>query len=235
MNATAILLLFIGWWSDLPAQGEFQEAASVGVSYSSPFSSDPVPIPPETITGREKTPNGFAWNYGYDINFEDSTLIVRVAINLIPASGITRPELDRVKPLWEEGIERIWSNRFELETTEGGRYPIVIDVSFRGPKFHHEVIVRPGSGPSDELNWNILDSPELVAHEFGHMIGMYDEYENGALAPQDAVIDPSSIMTSNPGKDAATHARHYERFRRWFVGKTMMSNVRIIRERIIHE
>lgn len=187
-------------------------------------------IPRETVSGRMAAQNGFAWNYGYDINVENSTLIVRVAINLIPARGIRRPELERVKPLWEQAIERIWSNKFALETTQGRRYPIVIDASFRGPKFHHDVIVRPGSGPSDELNWNILDSPELVAHEFGHMIGMYDEYEKGALAPQDAVIDPDSIMTSNPGEGATTHARHYEKFRRWFIGKTMMSNVRIIRE-----
>ena len=186
-------------------------------------------IPRETVTGRMAAQNGFAWNYGYDINVEDSILIVRVAINLIPARGITRPELERVKPLWEQGIERIWSNKFALKT-QGRRYPIVIDASFRGPKFHHDVIVRPGSGPSDELNWNILDSPELVAHEFGHMIGMYDEYEKGALAPQDVVIDPDSIMTSNPGEGAATHARHYEEFRKWFIGKTMMSNVRIIHE-----
>jgi len=189
-------------------------------------------IPRKTITGRIVAQNGFAWNYGYDINVEDSILIVRVAINLIPARGIRRPELERVKPLWEQGIERIWSNKFALETTQGRRYPIVVDVSFRGPKFHHEVIVRPGSGPSDELNWNILDNPELVAHEFGHMISMYDEYEKGALAPQGAVIDPDSIMTSNPGEGAATHARHYKRFRAWFVDKTRLSGVSLVPMRI---
>lgn len=180
--------------------------------------------------------NGFAWYYGYDIRLKDNELVVSVGINLIPARGVTRPEIERVKPFWEEGIEQIWSEKFALETISGQRYPVVVDVSFKGPEFHHDVIVRPGSGGgTDELNWNILDSPERVAHEFGHMIGLFDEYERGALAPQNAVIDSGSIMTSNPGKGAMTHARHYEPFRRWFVGKTMMSNVRIIHEKANHE
>ena len=92
-------------------------------------------IPRETITGRMAAQNGFAWNYGYDINVEDSILIVRVAINLIPARGITRPELERVKPLWEQGVERIWSNKFALETTQIRCYPIVIDVSMGDRNF----------------------------------------------------------------------------------------------------
>jgi hypothetical protein len=67
------------------------------------------------------------------------------------------------------------------------------------------------------------------------MIGMYDEYEKGALAPENAVIDPYSIMASNPGEGAATHARHYEPFRKWFIDKTMISNVRTVHEKTNHE
>jgi len=80
-----------------------------------------------------------------------------------------------------------------------------------------------------------LDSPELVSHEFGHMLGMFDEYHKGAQAPQDAIIDPASIMSSNPKGDAAPRLRHYEPFRKWFIGKTMLSNVRIIYEKANHE
>jgi hypothetical protein len=187
-------------------------------------------ITSETIRGRQTAVNRFAWSYGYDVGLEHSALIVKVGINLIPAQGIGRLDLDRVKTAWEEGIERIWSERFALATGEGRRYPILVDVSFQGPRFHHDVIIRPGSGRTDEFNWNILDSPELVSHEFGHMMGIYDEYEKGALPLHDAVIDAGSIMTSNPGRAAVPRARHYEPFRQWFMGKAMASNVRIIDE-----
>ena len=214
---------------------QIQQVALKDVTPSRALTRGPVSIPMETITGSRDADNGYAWKYGYDVAIENGRLIIRVSVNLIPAVGITQPELNRVKPLWEEGIERIWNNSFALETTSGRRYPMVVDISFRGPRFHHHVIVRPGNGRTDELNWNILDSPELVAHEFGHMIGIYDEYGKGALAPENAIIDPDSIMTSNPGEGAVTHARHYEPFRKWFIDKTLMSNVRTIHEKTNYE
>ena len=237
ISAAVLLLLLLGWAFDSTAQvpEESRRRTSKNASDLGAMTYKPVENAFETITGRKRTNNGFAWKYGYDVAIQNGDLIVRVSVNLIPAGGVTMRELDRVKPSWEEGIERIWSHRFSLKTGSGKQYPIIMDVVFRGPRFHHDVIVRPGSGRSDELNWNILDSPELVSHEFGHMIGMFDEYHKGALAPRGAIIDRASIMTSNPGEGAASHARHYEPFRRWFVSKTMMSNVRIIHEKGNHE
>ena len=189
----------------------------------------------ETIAGCRQAKNGFSWKYGYDLALTQGLLIATVRINLIPSQGITRWDLNRMKPIWKKGIEEIWSHRFSLECPDGKRYPILVEAIFQGPRFHHHVIVRPGAGRTDELNWNIQDSPELAAHEFGHMIGLYDEYENGAVAPIHAVVDPTSSMTSNPGKGVEAHARHYESFRRWFVSKTLMSNVRILHEKGNHE
>ena len=235
--AAVVLLFSAGWIFDSIAQEpqDSRRLVSRAVSRPAAMADNPVQNTVETITGRKRTNNGFAWKYGYDVAIRNGDVIVRVAINLVAAVGVTRGELNRVKPLWEEGIERIWSRRFSLEGASGQRYPIVMDVSFRGPEFHHDVIVRPGAGRSDELNWNVLDSPELVAHEFGHMIGMFDEYHKGALAPRQAVIDPASIMASTPGEGAVPRARHYEPFRRWFMSKTKMSNVRIIHEKGNHE
>ncbi len=228
-----MLLLNLWMAFDSTAQDaeECRRLAFKNLSCSAASMDNPVENTFETITGRKITNSGFAWKYGYDMGIQNGDLIVKVSVNLIPAGGVTVRELERVKSSWQEGIERIWSRRFSLETSSGKQYPIIIDVSFRGPRFHHDVIVRPGSGRSDALNWNVQDSPELVSHEFGHMIGIFDEYYKGALEPQDATIDPASIMTSNPGEGAATRVRHYEPFRRWFVSKTKMSNVRIIHEK----
>ncbi|MBW1900049.1 MAG: hypothetical protein JRJ20_00275 [Deltaproteobacteria bacterium] len=233
--AIALFSLLIAWQEHDQGRAGFLEVEPAGFSHPSSSSNAPVSIPIERVAHRMEGLNGFAWNYAYDLRLKDNKLVVSVGINLIPARGVTRPEIERVEPFWEKGIEQIWSEKFALETISEQRYPVVVDVSFKGPEFHHDVIVRPGSGGTDELNWNILDNPKRVAHEFGHMIGLFDEYERGALAPQNAVIDSGSIMTSNPGEGAMARERHFEPFRRWFIGKTMMSNVRIIHEKANHE
>jgi len=185
-------------------------------------------ISPETITGRLSARNGFSWRYKYDISFSENKILVNVAINLIPADGVTRLEIDRVKPVWEEGIEKIWNNKFSIETPVGQRYPIIIDVAFHGHPCHHDVIVHPGGGRSDELNWNIMDTQAMVAHEFGHMIGAFDEYLGGALPPESEVIDRTSIMTSNPTGQGMTYARHYHRFRQWFSDKSRLGDMSVV-------
>jgi hypothetical protein len=185
-------------------------------------------IPPETITGRLSARNGFSWRYSYDISFSENAVLVNVAINLIPADGVTKLDIDRVKPLWEEGIEEIWNNKFSLETKAGQRFPIIVDVMFHGHRFHHDVIVHPGGGRSDELNWNIMDTPAIAAHEFGHMIGLFDEYRGGALAPKTGIIDKTSIMTSKPTGEGMTFERHYTRFRQWFAEKSRLSNISVV-------
>ena len=185
-------------------------------------------IAPETITGRMKAKNGFEWRYGYDIQFRDGQLLVSVRINPIPTGGVTKSDLDRVTPIWEKGIENIWSEKFSLVSPSEERIPIVIDVSFKGPRFHHDVIVRPSGGRSDELHWNLRDTPATVAHEFGHMLGMFDEYKRGATAKKAKIIDKTSIMTSKPTEELKTFARHYENFLLWFVNKTHRNNVEIV-------
>ena len=182
----------------------------------------------ETISGQLKARNGFAWTYAYDIGLKQHALVVRVSINLIPAKGVTMIQLNRVKPSWEEAIERVWSRKYAIKTVAGTRYPVVIDATFKGPRFHHEVIVRPGKGNTDELNWRLLDTPELIAHEVGHMLGEYDEYKAGSLSLNNPIIDNSSIMWRNPTTKTSSHRRHYERFRQWFVEKTGYKDVSLL-------
>ncbi len=162
----------------------------------------------ETVTGFIVAENGFAWRCGYDISLEDHHVRVSVSIRLIPHAGVSPLELERVKPAWEEGIEKIWSNRYAIAIPDGRLYPILIDVAFDAPSFHHQVVVSPGGGRSDQLNWKIMNSPSVAAHEFGHMLGAFDEYRQGATDPGGRIIDPASIMTSNP-PDGKTFGRHY--------------------------
>ena len=179
----------------------------------------------ENISGRLAS-GRYGWQYGYDLQVDNGRLHVLVGIHLVAAPGVTRSELNRVQPEWEKEIERVWSNRFALVYPDGF-LPIVIDVRFKGHNLQHDVIVLPGGGrKSDELTWHVMDTPQTAAHEFGHMLGLYDEYVGGARDPRGKVYDPDSIMTSCPvaGK---SRIRHYERFRQWYMKKTGQQDVRL--------
>ncbi|MCP3868709.1 MAG: hypothetical protein GY703_11565 [Gammaproteobacteria bacterium] len=180
---------------------------------------------PERIQGQITTPSGFSWKYAYDIRLTEKRVVISVAINPVPA-GVSKVELDRVVPIWKVGIERYWSRRYQLVPTAETRLPIEVEANFRAPVYHHDVIVRPGKGHSDELNWHLQNSPELAAHEFGHMLGLFDEYEGGAQDPVQPVLDKTSIMTRSP-TGGATQPRHYRRILGWFEEKAGLSEVKI--------
>ncbi len=177
----------------------------------------------ETLTGRKQSSDKYSWPYGYDIALKNQTIQITVAINFVLAAGINMPFLNQVKQTWEAGIESTWSNRFAVTLPSGRQFSILVDAIFRGPNFHHDIIVRPDKGGSDMLNWNITDTPFVAAHEFGHMLGVYDEYKGGALSPETNLVDTTSIMTSNPQK-GLVYARHYLDILDWFKTRTHNTN-----------
>lgn len=181
----------------------------------------------ETVAGRITAENGFAWPYGYDISCDGHRILVLVAVKLIPHAGITSLDLERVKRQWEASIEGIWSRRYAVKTVDGRQYPIVIDVTFNDRRFHHQVIVRPGGGRSDALNWNIMNPPAMAAHEFGHLLGVFDEYWPGATNPESRLVDTTSIMTCNVVSGGKTYERHYQRILAWFREKNGFNGVEL--------
>jgi len=135
----------------------------------------------------------FSWTSKYDISFENQVLNIDLNIQLVGDNPG-----DELRQQWEDGIERIWSNTFDI--ADGSyRYSIEVEVNWVNTDPHHIVTVHAGLGRADMLNWYTQNGAanyqdEIAAHEAGHMLGLYDEYTGGALNPNTQFTATNSIM-----------------------------------------
>lgn len=123
---------------------------------------------------------GYAWYVNYDLSFDGSNFLVNTRIDLTGANPGT------TQATWEQGIERIWNGKAALQSGTDV-YGIRVDVSFvDSTDAHYQVNVHSGYGASNMLDWYLQTDwgpsyqDELAAHEYGHMIGMFDQYAGGA-------------------------------------------------------
>ena len=122
---------------------------------------------------------GYAWEVKYGLGFDGTAFNVQTKIHL------TGDDPGTYKQVWETGIEQIWSNKFSLSDSSG-QYAIRFDVQFVDSGADYDVAVHNSAGGGDMLNW-YLDTAwgpsyqdELAAHEYGHMVGAFDEYAGAA-------------------------------------------------------
>jgi hypothetical protein len=138
------------------------------------------------------------WTSRYDISFVNQILRIEIKIQLKgddPGDALRRQ--------WEDGIENIWSNRYDI--IDGVyTYPIMVDVNWVNRDAHHVVTVHSGRGRSNMLNWYTETDwgPEfqgrIAAHEAGHMLGLYDEYaEPFTDTNNNGRYDPGEPFTDN--------------------------------------
>ena len=125
-----------------------------------------------------------------------------------------------LRDIWEEGIESIWSNAFDL--SDGTYfYDTVFNVDWLNTSVgaDHTVNVIVGNGNVNLTQWytgrpsgySYSRQGVIAAHEFGHMIGLFDEYRNGALNPE-GLIRNNSIMGRNL---SSPRIDHFDAFLEW--------------------
>ncbi|NOY46224.1 MAG: hypothetical protein GXP50_12360 [Deltaproteobacteria bacterium] len=169
----------------------------------------------QTLSGRIEGVRGSSWRWAFDVAVDSRAVRIRVAVHPVAAGGVSRVELERAVQAWGPGVERIWSTGWAIETPDGRRRPVVLDLEFTPRGYHHEVVVSRSGGRVDQVHWRLGDGVPVIAHEVGHMLGLYDEYRGGAHVPGVPVDDPASVMASGGGR-GAVRARHLERVLDWF-------------------
>ena len=119
----------------------------------------------------------------YEINYTRTELRVKVRIKLTGEQATAAH-----KAIWENGIAAKWNNAFHVEN--GRRMPIVFEPVWVPNQAHHEIklhkppVVRedagnwyagPNANPGPGATQDTTDA-NTAAHEFGHLIGLADEY-----------------------------------------------------------
>ena len=105
-------------------------------------------------------------------------LRVLVRIHLVEATNVLQdfyPD-DRTANEWRSGIERVWNNHF-VATNGAARLRVIFVPLFTEEIPNHTVQIVHGEGRSDEHKWYLQSvNGDVIAHEFGHMVGNPDEY-----------------------------------------------------------
>ncbi len=160
----------------------------------------------------------YSWSPIYDIEFVSEELHIYTSIYLSGTGAVTQQDIDSLEPIWESGIEGGWNGQYQILHDNTYYYDILYDVSFvdtwTSGVDHYQVQVRPGPERSNMLLWDTEDTGQVAAHEYGHMVGNYDEYNGGATDPSNPIIDSSSLLGST-SPSAVTYGRHYEPVMEW--------------------
>jgi hypothetical protein len=164
----------------------------------------------EHITGSRSSPP-YGWNYSYDIGYYNDVLMVDVDIRLTGYSPSST-----LRNRWENGIETIWStDRFSV--------PISFNVDWVTTDYDQTVDVANTDGRWSLSHWYTIGASgwgdayqeEEAAHEFGHMLSMWDEYAGGAVNPEN-LINTGGIMHTLNGP---TLDYYYDPFLNWYQDK----------------
>ncbi|MGO9469527.1 MAG: hypothetical protein ACLQVF_35900 [Isosphaeraceae bacterium] len=145
----------------------------------------------------------FDWEAAFGREGRYIVVRIRLVPDPLAAPPISGAELVRLKKLWRGGIETIWDNQMACGA---GQENLNIFVDWVEKKEDHCVTVKRGRGRSNMLTWHDLDDGRTAAHEFGHMLGLKDEYRD-PNCPHRLPVETGTIMDTLEG---AGHRRHFD-------------------------
>lgn len=148
---------------------------------------------------------------------------------------------DKNKRNWKKEIESVWDKKFKIHRVDckrGDKCDCASDQGCCSYVIHIHCVWGGGQGQQTELHkggndpkgwggpkwwyshtwWEKQNGvPATVrAHEFGHQIGMFDEYPEGACdAARIYTHVPDSIMNAG----SKVYERHFKEFHDWFKAK----------------
>jgi hypothetical protein len=137
--------------------------------------------------------------YGWTARYRQEGTHIIVRIELDPDAGIPDTTMATLRNTWKTGIENKWSNHFACRCTSSVCFrqgTLTFEVLWVNNSPHHTVRVRQGPARSNMTTWDTNDSGDVASHEFGHMIGLVDEYADAAC-PSRSPVNTGTVMDDN--------------------------------------
>ncbi|MEQ9409040.1 MAG: PEP-CTERM sorting domain-containing protein [Fuerstiella sp.] len=184
----------------------------------------------QNVSGNRSTPaythNGttygpFGWNYSYTRSFDGTVVKKHLEINFMfdDALNYTDAQKAAYRAAAEANIEGIWNNKFNVKDNNTNKtYAAVVDVTTTGP-YNQTVEVKATKAladpPYNMTNWYVdQDTAAFQAHEFGHMLGLFDEYIGGAVNqyPNPLLSNDGLMGLGALNASPKMYARYYQQF-----------------------
>jgi hypothetical protein len=141
----------------------------------------------------ERHDHPYTWNAKY----EQTWTHIRVRIELKPKNDAAENAIDGgLRTVWKNGIESAWNGRFSARAGGELACRFSFEAVFTDDDPHHKVHVDDESIPTNLSDWDIFDPGSTAAHEFGHMIGKFDEYVDEEVPGREHVLT-GTIMEDN--------------------------------------
>ena len=157
----------------------------------------------------------------YEWKLTPGRLLISANINFVPAGGAKMAEVSGRIQDWLTEIREIW-NKFRAVDKANAKDKVDIDFEVRRKAGDFTVNVWKDAKRSDSANWHTGDLRRgLAGHEFGHLIGLADEYNRdegqyraatgeevgvgtvGTINDAQALAGAKAIKGQIPLKDAA--------------------------------
>jgi hypothetical protein len=137
---------------------------------------------------------GFDWTAAY----AQRGTHITVRIRLVPDAGISAATMATLRTMWQQAIKHKWSNRFACcdNADCDCKCALTFSVEWVANNEHHTVRVQAGASRSSMTHWDTEDTGDVVTHEFGHMLGHPDEYEDAAC-PRRSPVNTGTVMDDN--------------------------------------
>lgn len=170
----------------------------------------------------------------FDFKFNNCQVEVEVRVKFQFTSDIAEPDRNLFKPQFINAVHSKWQHSgYKLV---GGiscpceDVPITVNVIENNSDYHKIVDVEDKTDGDrrpmvvSDINVNLHTTSDTFMHEFGHVLGLYDEYDGGfweniMFWHRNRTDDPGSLMNGlNPDGTANTEAalrpRFFEHYRR---------------------